>query len=353
MEDRLVKVLDRLAEFGLKISPDKCQFGCRSVKYLGRIISEKGVETDPDKLEALKSWPRPTNVRELRSFLGFAGCYRRFGSGYSQIAYPLHRLTAGGDCARKKGAKSNTRIVSPTRPFGIDWTHACELAFQSLKDQLCSTPVLVFADFSKPFVVHTDASREGLGVLYQEVHGRLHPVAYASRSFTPSERNYPAHKLQFLGLKWVVCEKFRTTYIELGEPRSGKKNIDADALSRRPNGDGLYNDVKEQELLRQKFRGEMYDSGSEGGLVTLETLQAIACAVGIEVIPCIGKEDFDTGHSDDVHPLVVSLAMSAEAIPDVYVQPTENTIGGHVDWAEIQRQDIDIRNMMDYVRKKA
>ncbi|PIK48444.1 hypothetical protein BSL78_14692 [Apostichopus japonicus] len=180
-------------------------------------------------------------------------------------------------------------------PLGIDWTHACELAFQSLKDQLCSAPVLVFADFSKPFVVHTDASREGLGgVLYQEVDGRLHPT------------------------KWG----------------------------------GLYNDVKEQELLKQKLRGERYDSGSEGGLVTLETLQAIACAVGIEVIPGIGKEDFDTGHSGDVHPLVVSLAMSAEAIPDVYVQPTENTIGGHVDWAEIQRQDIDIRNMMDYVQKK-
>ncbi|PIK49501.1 hypothetical protein BSL78_13606 [Apostichopus japonicus] len=81
MKDRLVKVLDRLAEFGLKISPDKCQFGCRSVKYLGHIISEKGVETDPDKLEALKSWPRATNVRDLRSSLGFAGLYRRFVSG--------------------------------------------------------------------------------------------------------------------------------------------------------------------------------------------------------------------------------------------------------------------------------
>ena len=132
--------------------------------------------------------------------------------------------------------------------------------------------MLAYADFSKPFILHTDASRLGLGaVLYQEIDGREHPIAYASRSLIPSALNYPAHKLEFLGLKWPVCSKFRDylyggkfvvrtdnnplTYVlssakldatgqrwvsELSsydfsiQYRSGKENIDADALSRLP-----------------------------------------------------------------------------------------------------------------------
>ncbi|CAI5677315.1 unnamed protein product [Oreochromis niloticus] len=94
-EVRLMRVLNRLRDFGLRLSPEKCHFFRPSVKYLGHVVDAQGVHTDPDKISALKTWPRPTNKRELKCFLGFAGYYRRFIDGYSKIAKPLNSLTAG------------------------------------------------------------------------------------------------------------------------------------------------------------------------------------------------------------------------------------------------------------------
>ena len=87
-EERLMRVLNQLKEFGLKLSPGKCKFFQTSVKYLGHIVSEKGIETDPDKVAALKTWPKPNNLKELRTFLGFCGYYHRFIKDYSKIVKP-------------------------------------------------------------------------------------------------------------------------------------------------------------------------------------------------------------------------------------------------------------------------
>ncbi len=93
--ERLLKVLIRLREYGLKLSPEKCKFFQTLVWYLGHIISETGVQTDPDKISALKTWPKPKNLKELRSFLGFVGYYRRFIRNYSKVVKVLNDLTAG------------------------------------------------------------------------------------------------------------------------------------------------------------------------------------------------------------------------------------------------------------------
>lgn len=94
-EARLMKVLKRLADYGLKLSPEKCHFFQTSVKYLGHVVDANGVHTHPEKVSALKDWPRPSTRKELKCFLGFAGYYRCFVKGYSQIAKPLNNLTAG------------------------------------------------------------------------------------------------------------------------------------------------------------------------------------------------------------------------------------------------------------------
>ncbi len=94
-EHRLKQVLSRLNEFELKLSPEKCKFFKTSVRYFGHIVSEKGVETNPSKIEAIKTWPRPQNLRQLKSFLGFSEYYRRFVKHFSKIAKPLNHLTAG------------------------------------------------------------------------------------------------------------------------------------------------------------------------------------------------------------------------------------------------------------------
>uniref|UniRef100_A0A8C5R697 Reverse transcriptase/retrotransposon-derived protein RNase H-like domain-containing protein n=1 Tax=Leptobrachium leishanense TaxID=445787 RepID=A0A8C5R697_9ANUR len=261
---------------GLKLSLEKCQFCLPSVTYLGHVVSAEGVSTDPRKLEAVASWPRPRNVTELRSFLGFCSYYRRFVGGFAKIAQPLNKLLQKE--STEEGCKASDRNPSSPGPRKAresiqgEWTSQCEGAFTKLKESLTRAPVLAYADPHKPYELHVDASREGLGgVLYQEYGGLLRPVAYVSRSLTPSEKNYPTHKLEFLALKWAVVDKLKDylygaefviktdnnplTYILTTAKldatghrwlaalsgfrfslkyRPGVNNRDADALSRRP-----------------------------------------------------------------------------------------------------------------------
>lgn len=182
-ETRLLKVLDRLREVGLKISLDKCTFCQTKVKYVGHIVSGDGVATDPSKIEAVSTWPRPTNLKTLRSFLGFCGYYRRFIHNYSAIVRPLTELTKGYTPTQKgrkpKTGKSDV-YLDEKEPFGERWDLACTDAFENIKHHLTNAPVLAFADPNKPYVVHVDASLAGLGaVLYQEHPEGLRPVAFA------------------------------------------------------------------------------------------------------------------------------------------------------------------------------
>ena len=94
-EANLRQVLQRLREFGLKLSPGKCEFFCKTVSYLGHLVSEDGIRCDPSKVEAVRDWPRPDNMKELKSYLGFASYYRKFISGFSVLAQPLNALLKG------------------------------------------------------------------------------------------------------------------------------------------------------------------------------------------------------------------------------------------------------------------
>lgn len=184
-EERLLKVLDRLREEGLKLSLDKCQFCRTSVTYVGHIVSQEGIATDPSKVEAVISWPRPRTVTELRSFLGFCGYYRRFVKHYSRLCHPLNQLLKGYPphlSKKGKAAKPSTvEYFKPTEAFGERWDDKCEKAFEELKLCLTKAPVLAFADPQLPYVLHVDASRDGLGgVLYQQHSEGLRPLLAAA-----------------------------------------------------------------------------------------------------------------------------------------------------------------------------
>ena len=198
---RLEKVFNRIRECGLKLNPLKCQFLKQEVKYLGHVISQGGVATDPDKTRAIRDWETPTCAKQLSSFLGLGGYYRRFVKDFSKIAKPLHALCAGPKDKKK------------SMPFGETWTDACQDAFEELKLRLITAPVLGYADFTKPFILETDASFAGLGaILSQEQDGVRKVLAYASRGLRPPERNmsnYSSMKLELLALKWAVTEKFK------------------------------------------------------------------------------------------------------------------------------------------------
>ena len=199
--ERLQMVFDRLRVTGLKLSPKKCNFLMERVKYVGHVVSKQGIETDPDKTERIKNWPTPKTPEEVRQFLGFCGYYRRFIRNFSQIAKPLTILMP-----IPKDKQKGKKIAKQKWVWGTEQNEA----FEKLKHLLATPPILGFPNYSMPFELHTDASGLGLGaVLYQMQEGKKRVISYASRGLTKSERNYPAHKMEFLALKWAVTEKFR------------------------------------------------------------------------------------------------------------------------------------------------
>lgn len=271
--ERLEVVFRLLKKYGLKLKPSKCHILQPQVKYLGFVLSKEGISTDPEKISAVKEWPVPRTVKDVRAFVAFCSFYRRFIEGFAKVAAPLHALMGG---------ESKTDV---TKYWGKKETHA----FEELKKKLTCAPVLKNADYDQPFVVETDASFDGLGaVLSQEYEGKLHPVAFASRGLRKSERNmnnYSSRKLELLALKWAVTEQFKN-YLAGGKfvvltdnnplahlqnaklgavesrwlgdlnrfhfevkYRPGKENANADGLSRRPHRVG----EEEKEIFREMW----------------------------------------------------------------------------------------------------
>ena len=142
--DRLEAVFTRLQENKLKLKASKCKFFKSQVTYLGHVVSDAGIQTDSEKLEALKSWPVPKNVKEVRSYLSFTGYYRRFVKNYARIARPLNDLLVGHCTTTKgKGKKSKTKVSRAV----FEWTDSHQKAFENLKEKLASPPVLAYADY--------------------------------------------------------------------------------------------------------------------------------------------------------------------------------------------------------------
>ena len=209
--ERLEVVFQRLRQHGLKLKPKKCHFFRRECNYLGHVVSANGIATDPAKTGAIKHWKQPTSEKELRAFLGLAGYYRKFVRNFSRIAAPLHALLTKQGCT--KGAAWRRPSTGQQQEFQQRWTPECTQAFNELKRRLVSPPILGYPDFSRPFIVETDASFNGLGAVLSQVQqkGKV-VISYASRGLRPPERNmsnYSSMKLELLALKWAVTEKFR------------------------------------------------------------------------------------------------------------------------------------------------
>ncbi|KAL4030664.1 hypothetical protein IC575_008914 [Cucumis melo] len=180
-EEHLHPVLETLRANKLYAKFSKCEFWLKKVTFLDHVVSSKGVFVDPAKIEAVTSWPRPSTVSEIRSFLSLVGYYRRFVEDFSCIASPLTQLT-------RKGT-----------PFV--WSPACESSFQELKQKLVSAPVLTVPDGSRSFVIDSDASKKGLGcVLMQQ--GKV--VPYASRQLKSHEQNYRTHDLELTTMVFAL-----------------------------------------------------------------------------------------------------------------------------------------------------
>ena len=201
-------VLQRLQSKGIKLRADKCRFFQKEVRYLGRLVSKDGHRPDPADTIALERFRiPPKTIGELRTLLGFLGYYRSYIQDFSRKFQPMYQLlklddTEKGD-GKKKGQKGSTKHIV--------WLESFQDTVNSTMDYLKSPEFLVFPDFSQPFLLHTDASAQGLGaVLYQKRDGKNRVVSYGSRTLTDAEKNYHLHsgKLEFLALKWAVTDKF-------------------------------------------------------------------------------------------------------------------------------------------------
>lgn len=265
----------------------QCVFGKEEVEYLGHLVSAKGVAAEPTKLQAITTWPIPTTIKELRGFLGLTRYYRRFIHNYGKIYFPLHRLL---------------------RKDSFEWTAAATLAFEQLKTAMISAPVLALPNYTKNFVLESDASGTGLGaVLMQEGH----PIAYWSKALSLKDQALSTYEKELMAvLKWryyllgrhfiIKTDHQSLKYLleqRVGTPfqqkwitkllgfhytimyKSGKDNLAADALSR----------------VRQ---GEMVNSEDP-----IATLHALSC-VNTNWLTKV-KKSWDT--DDHIRQLIIDL----------------------------------------------
>lgn len=192
----LCKVLDRLKAAGFTVNVDKCEFCLPSLKFLGFVVDQHGLRTDPDKVSAISSLPKPNTVTEVRRALGLFSWYRRFVPNFASMSAVITDLIKG------KGKKS-----------AITWNPAAEEAFNNLKLALISSPTLASPDYRqpiKPFVIYTDACNYGLGAVLTQKgdDGEEHPISYASRTLNQAERHYSATEKECLAVVFGIL-KFR------------------------------------------------------------------------------------------------------------------------------------------------
>lgn len=253
MLERLENILSRLNTAGMKLKIDKCKFCEKEVVYLGHVISENGVRPDPSKISAVQNIPFPKKVKHLKSFLGLVSYYRKFIPNCATICQPLNKLL-----------KKDEKFI---------WGQEQNAVFEKLKNLIINAPILKHPDFTKPFILQTDASYEGIGAVLSQNDSmnRDHPVAFASRTLKAAEKNYAVTELETLAVvefvKYFrpylyqhsfVVETDHTAVKAVLEkpnpssriarwglalsginltviPRKGNKNQNADYLSRLPN----------------------------------------------------------------------------------------------------------------------
>lgn len=261
--DIIERVCTKLHAHNMTLSAAKCHFMAPQVSYLGHMVSKDGVQPDPKRVEAIGALTLPTCKKEMYQRLGQLRYYRRFVLNYGDIEHPLREKLKADSAWSDRDADGK-----------VIWTQKELKAWNTLKDALTKAPILRHPDWKKPFVLHTDASRIGLGAtLVQEIDGKEHVIAYASRTLSRQEAKFSTWELEALAIIWSVklwnvylqCGKFTVVtdskaaqhMLSLNDEavssgrlmrwglvlqdydfelkhREGKRHLDADGLSRSP-----------------------------------------------------------------------------------------------------------------------
>ena len=175
-----------LRNANLQIKLKKCYFCYPNIHFLGHVVGRNGIQVDPEKIEKVKNFPVPKNLQQLRAALGLFSYYRKFIKDFSKIARPMLELL-------KKDV-----------PF--QWDQKKQTAFDRLKECLTKAPILSYPNFTRPFIIFTDASETGLGAVLSQIQddGKEHVISYASRSLNKAEQNYAITDQECLAVVWAV-----------------------------------------------------------------------------------------------------------------------------------------------------
>ena len=306
------QILSCLEAVSLRLKPEKCIFHATEVEFLGYLVGVNGIKMDPEKVKAIKEWPRPRTIKDIQKFLGFVNFNRTFIEKYSHQAEPLTRLT-----------RKDTPFV---------WTPLQEKAFTQLRDACAQPPLLKTFQPNRPTWIETDASDLAIGAcLTQEHNGKKHPVAYHSRKLSAPEQNYDVHDKELLAIvdalkHWRVYAEssseltilsdhknlvqFTTTKVlnkrqvrwaeMLGQYKfrivytPGKDNGRADALSRRP-------DLTQQE--EKKVSSPILELATDGSIQPkqIASITKIHPEPILEQLTDIWKtDDYAKTHTDDM-----------------------------------------------------
>ena len=335
--DRLKEVLVRFRGAGLKLKPSKCNLFQRKVHYLGHIVSENGIHTDPDKIDAIKDWPTPVSKKQVRSFLGTTGYYRRFVRDYAKVARPLTKLTKKNEI--------------------FEWSEECEIAFNTLKSAFISAPILAYPRDEGGYILDTDASNFAIGCVLSQVQDGVEKViAYGSKALSKEERNYCVTRRELLAvveflkkyrhylggrpvtvrtdhssLRWLfnfknpeqqlarwleVCASFTLTI----EHRPGNRHQNADGLSCRP-----CKQCGRWDGWRAKAEAENMEAGVEAELmqrqfsstrdIGIQTVPIMVCVEAIDVPS--SERSFDDSCESEWETVSVNTCSELDSSTDI------------------------------------
>ena len=388
----LESVFKHLRAAGLKLKPSKCKFAAKEVTYLGHIISKEGVKVDPDKTDAVRTFPVPKTQTGVRSFLGLANYYRRFIKGFAQIAAPLNNLL-----------RDNT-------PF--EWTDSCQEAFDRLKTALISAPILAFPDFEKQFILSTDASGHALGYILaqKDENDKERVISYGGRALRPAEQRWTISERETLalveGIRYyrvylagrrftAITDHSATQFLHTTKDPSGKlgrwsiflqeydfqikykpgrAHGNADALSRRE-----YPPAQSDEQTIDSLPGvdalpihtpsaSVHDTDKDTGFKDLAESNDVStsCTQAIQThelqaqIPPVPQQtqnlDAYSSDTDGMHSQTPPLHENTHTSVNTQQTQTDHTchaLHGHTDISlrDMQRQDIQVKVMIQYLEE--
>lgn len=342
--NRLKLIFERFRQSNFKVQLDKSEFLHKEVAYLGHKITKEGVKPDPAKIDAVKNFPIPTTQKEIKSFLGLAGYYRRFIKDFAKISKPLTL------CLKK-----NAKVVH---------NQSFRESFNHLKKLLINAPILRYPDFTQTFVLTTDASNIAIGaVLSQSNPPNDNPVAYASRTLNETEQRYSTIEKELLAIVWA-CRYFRpylygrkfkiftdhrplVWLFNLKEPnsklirwrlkleeydyeiiyKSGKQNLNADALSRISlhalETESTLNNPGDIDLDIDKFLNDLTNNPQEGDNTEISkiieelerpTTSRINIIQDIRIPAPTNTTDTDTVHTANANETLADMSMLDEII---------------------------------------